>query len=195
MAVGFVGRTTAAVVVAVAVLSGCSDEQPANETLPTTSAEPSPSAEELPPLGPADFPVPDEAREKTPEGALEFTRYYVALGAHIGTGPLDPRPLLDLSRGCSQCQRVADAYANDLQAGYRYGAAGYSFEELGPGVLSSDSAQVAFIYSQEAFEVVDSSGAVVPERSSPSTGPLQSGAVLTWDQALRTWLVTELTIG
>ncbi|MCW2579144.1 MAG: uncharacterized protein JWR82_745, partial [Blastococcus sp.] len=49
------------------LLSGCSEKQEANDTLPSTSA--SPSTEALPEVGPADFPVPDEARTKDAAGA------------------------------------------------------------------------------------------------------------------------------
>ena len=90
-------RVVAAATVAAAVLSGCSERQEANDTLPTATGEPTPTAEELPPLGPADFPMPGEAREKTPEGAVEFTRYYVSLIEYVADrGSLDSQPLLDL---------------------------------------------------------------------------------------------------
>ena len=63
--------------VGTALLSGCSEKQEAGTTLPSTSA--SPTTEELPVVGPADFPVPDEARTKNAAGAEAFLRYFIEL--------------------------------------------------------------------------------------------------------------------
>ena len=195
MALGWTARTAAALVLAVAALSGCSGEQPANDTLPEPTAEATASAEALPPLGPPDFPVPAEAREKTPEGALEFTRYYISLLEHIGNGTLNPQPLLDLSLECSHCQQVADSLNRDREAGYRYGNLSVSFHGYGPGVISGEQAEVGFVYSQSTLTVYDTTGETVQAESAPATGDLQSGAFLVWRDDLRSWLITEMTIG
>ncbi len=65
------------VLVGAALLSGCSEKQEANDTLPTPSA--AETTEALPELGPPDLPMPAEAREQTVEGADAFTRYYVEI--------------------------------------------------------------------------------------------------------------------
>lgn len=192
---GRAARTAAALVVAAGALAGCSGAEPASETLPTTSAQAAPTSDALPPLGPADFPMPPEAREKTPDGAVEFTRYYIALGHHISEGIDDPQPLLNLSRNCEQCQMVAHQYAEDRAADYAYAASTFVFDEYGPALLEGDAADVGFVYSQGPFTVHDTTGAPVAERSAPATGDLQSGALLIWDSTLSTWLVTSLTIG
>ena len=62
---------------ATALLSGCAEKQEARDTLPTASA--APTTEALPELGPADFPVPDEARTKDAAGAEAFLRYWIDL--------------------------------------------------------------------------------------------------------------------
>jgi hypothetical protein len=196
MAAAWGGRTTAALVLAVAVLSGCSSEEPANETLPSASAEPSATADALPPLGPPDFPVPDEAREKTPEGALEFTRYYIGLIEWASNGPQDPQPLLDLTdTSCATCDMIAESFRNDLARGYRYSGVTFNFHAYASGVLTEDQAQVAFVFSQSAIVVSDASGQSVPSRSTEPSGDLQSGARLTWNSALASWIVDSLTIG
>jgi hypothetical protein len=69
-------RVVAGCLVAVAALSGCAQKQEASTTLPSGSST---SGEELPPLGPADFPVPDEARRQTEAGVLAFGNYYFDL--------------------------------------------------------------------------------------------------------------------
>ena len=65
------------VVIGTALLSGCSEKHEANDTLPPPSA--AETTEALPKLGPADFPVPDEARTKDAAGAEAFLRYFVDL--------------------------------------------------------------------------------------------------------------------
>src|SRR4051794_7705910 len=54
-------------VVGTALLTGCSEKVEANDTLPSKSA--AEATEALPEVGPADFPVPDEARTKDAAGA------------------------------------------------------------------------------------------------------------------------------
>ena len=95
---GRAARTMAALVVTGGVLTGCSEAEPAGQTLPTTSAQAAPTTEALPPLGPAGFPMAPEARQKTPERAVEFTRYYRTLGHQISEAIHDRQQLRDLSR-------------------------------------------------------------------------------------------------
>ncbi|MGY1745182.1 DUF6318 family protein [Blastococcus sp. SYSU D00695] len=194
-AVRLAGRAVVALALTVGAVSGCSDEQQASQTLPSASTSPSSSAEALPPLGPPDFPVPDEARERTPEGALEFTRYYISLLEHIGNGDLNPQPLLDLSLDCSYCNQVASSLAEDRAAGYRYGDISVSFHPYGPGLLNGNEAEVGFVYSQSAFTVYDGNGQVIETQSASATGDLQSGALLAWQADLHVWRVTSMTIG
>lgn len=195
MSAGWTARTTAALAVAAAVLSGCSDEQPANDTLPEPTAEASETADALPPLGPPDFPVPDEAREKTPEGALAFAEYYIGLSQHIATGSVDPQILVDFSSGCHLCEQVAASYRDDRLAGYLYRGFSFTFREYALPRLEGDSAEVGFVYSQSAYTVVDSRNQGVPVRSVEATGDLQSGAFMSWDEGTSSWVVTSLTIG
>jgi hypothetical protein len=67
----------AGLAVATALVGGCASKHEANDTLPSASeTSPSPSLE---PLGPADFPVPAEARTQDAAGAEAALRYYLAL--------------------------------------------------------------------------------------------------------------------
>src|SRR4051794_41564519 len=69
-------RLVAGLAVAAALVAGCSSKHEANDTLPSasqTSASPS-----LEPLGPADFPVPEEARTQDAAGAEAALHYYLA---------------------------------------------------------------------------------------------------------------------
>src|SRR4051812_33591973 len=100
-------RVAAAVAAGVAVLSGCSDGETANETLPATSTTAAESSASLPPLGPPDLPMPDEARSESAGGAEAFLRYYIDLLNH-STGNLDTYPLRDLTTNCQTCLAFAD---------------------------------------------------------------------------------------
>ena len=102
------GRTAlGCLVLGTLALTGCSAKQEASDTLPTASE--TPSAEELPPLGPADFPVPAEARTKDAAGAEAFLRYYIELLNRQQAIPAG-QPLRDLSPECDTCLRIARAF-------------------------------------------------------------------------------------
>lgn len=188
-------RLVACALGASAVLAGCSaGNQEARETLPSPSSA-APSEEELPPLGPEDFPMPAQARERTPEGAVEFTRYYVALAQFLAKQSRDPAPLSQLSESCSICDRIARSLQEDRDAGYKYTAYEYSFRSNGPGLMMGDQAEVGFVYNQGPITVVDSAGLPVASRSTGVTGDLQSGAALKWRDELQAWVITTLTVG
>ena len=82
------------------VLVGCSEKQQASESLPTSTA--SPTEDELPPLGPEDLPMPDEARTQDAAGAEAFVRYYIAL-INRTSDVMDAEPLREFSDGCADC--------------------------------------------------------------------------------------------
>lgn len=188
-------RLVAGLAAGAVVLSGCSKEQAASDTLPEAEASPTASEPALPPLGPPEFPVPTEAREKTPKGALAFAEYYMSLGARIGTGQVPPGTLRDLSENCALCQQVAASYEADRAAGYTYRGATHSFTEYGLPRVADSTAEVGFVYTQSAYTVVDSTGKEIPERAGQASGELQSGMLLEWRPELHTWLVTDLTVG
>jgi hypothetical protein len=176
------------------VMTGCTEKQEASHTLPTTG--PAESTTALPPLGPEGFLVPAEAREKTPEGALAFAKYYIALGTKVGQGGAPSQALLDLSTPeCRLCGQVAASFATDQAAGYKHVGSSSTFEEYALPRLSGDSAELGFVYTQSAYTVVDANGQDVPDRAAPGTGELQSGMLLGWRADLTSWLVTSLTIG
>jgi hypothetical protein len=177
------------------VLGGCSEKQQANESLPSTSAA-APSEEERPPLGPEDFPVPEQAREKTPEGALAFAKYYMALGIAIGQGDFSSHFLLDLSTAeCRLCGRVAASFAEDEAVGYKHVDSSHTFEEYALPRISGETAELGFVYAQSAYTVVDANGREVPSEAAAASGELQSGMLLEWSSGLDCWLVSNLTIG
>jgi hypothetical protein len=188
-------RFAAGLAVAAVLLSGCSEKQEANSTLPDPGSSAAETTPELPPLGPEGFPVPAEAREKTQDGALAFARYYMSLGSEIGQGHIPAKVLLDLStQDCRLCGKVAASFGEDQAAGFTYRPS-QTFNELGPPTLSGDTAALGFVYTQDAYAVLDSRGREVPERAVQSSGELQSGMELVWRPNLHSWLVSSLTVG
>jgi hypothetical protein len=188
-------RLAACLAVGAVVLSGCSEKWEANNTLPTASSSAAETTPELPPLGPKDFPVPPEAREKTPEGAVEFVRYYVSLAQYLAKNSMDPQPLLDLSQDCRICGMVAESLEEDLAADYTYRDYEFEFKEYGPGLIDGNTAEMGFVYVQGPITVVNQASEVVPERSAPRGDQLQSGAILLWKDNLSSWVITTLTVG
>jgi hypothetical protein len=189
------GLQLAAILVAGSVaLTGCTDKQEASQTLPTTSAAETTTA--LPSLGPAAFPVPTEARKKTPDGALAFGKYYVDLVFKVDEAGVPSQSLLDLSTpDCRTCKQVAASSAQDQAAGYKHLGTSHSFEEYGPPLLKNNVAEIGFDYRQGASTVIDANGQEVPSRAGKDTGVLSSGIRLEWRDDLQAWLVANLTIG
>ena len=172
-------------------LTGCSEKQQANETLPPASA--TPSAEELPPLGPPDFPVPDEARTKDAAGAEAFLRYYVDL-LNRQRPLLDGEPLQDLGPNCQTCARIAKNYEEAAAAGHRYEGGELTLNDVVEPSLADDQASLVFGIKQDAVRIVDATGTVV-NPGLPLRPNLGSGMTLVWSAADQSWLVEGMTLG
>jgi hypothetical protein len=172
------------------LLAGCSDKHQASQSLPPTKTS-APTSRGLPPVGPADFPVPSTARVKSPTGAAEFARYYIELANHLLSN-LDPEPLRDLSKNCETCERLADGYDTNRRAGYHYQGGRLTVTSLGTATISGDQGEIAFLLEQEAVTVLDVNNNAVPGKTNTAY-PLSGGISLTWDAAKSCWLVTKLT--
>lgn len=177
-------------VVGTALLTGCSEKDEANSTLPSTSA--AETTEALPPVGPADFPVPDEARTKDAAGAEAFLRYYIEL-ANRQQELLVGQPLRDLASECQECLRIARNFDDAAIAGQRYEGGAITLNDVSPAYLNGDKASLVFGARQEPVRLVDASGGTLEELAlQPNLG---SGMDLVWSDGDRTWLVTGLNIG
>jgi hypothetical protein len=180
-------RVAAGCLLAVATLSGCAEKHEASTTLPSASSA---SGAELPPLGPADFPVPDEARTQDAAGAEAALRYYLALADHLDGQAGEP--LRELSRDCSTCTFLADRNDQDAAAGYASEGGETTVRDMSRPAVDDTSAQFSFSVSQAAIVVRDSSGIPVPDRGSDMVPLLTGAAAMTWDSDLHAWLVTQL---
>ena len=112
-------RLVAGLAAGAVLLSGCSGQQEANDTLPGADATPSASEAELPPLGPPDLPMPAEARTQDAAGAEAFFRYWIELLNRQQAIPA-AQPLRDLGPECIECGRIARVYDEAAAAGRRY---------------------------------------------------------------------------
>jgi hypothetical protein len=173
------------------LLSGCAEKQEARDTLPTASA--APTTEALPELGPADFPVPDEARTKDAAGAEAFLRYYIDL-SNRQQELLDGQPLRDLGPECRECLRTAQNFEDVAKAGHRYEGGKLTLNDVTDPVLNGDEASINFGIRQEAVRLVDAAGNPVDE-GLPELPNEGSGVTLVWSESDGSWLVAGITLG
>lgn len=185
-------RPTASLFAGVVVLTGCSEKQEANDSLPTASA--SPTEDALPPLGPEDLPMPDEARTQDSAGAEAFFRYYIEL-INRTSDVMDAEPLREFSDGCDDCNRIATDTEEDAAAGYHYEGGELTITRTGEPKIEERSVEMAFFADQAALQVVDQSGRPVDGLSFGAIPGLSSGATARWDAGRQTWLMTGLTLG
>jgi hypothetical protein len=180
----------AGLVVGTTLLSGCSEKVEANDTLPSTSA--SPTTETLPPVGPTDFPVPDEARTKDASGAEAFLRYWIDLMNHQRPIPAG-QPFRDLGPDCQECLRIARVYDEAAEAGRHFEGGDLGIESIGAPVIKDGEAVINFFARQDAIALVDASGGAV--ESLPAASHLGSGMRLVWSDDTTSWVATEFTLG
>ncbi|MFC4694024.1 hypothetical protein [Geodermatophilus arenarius] len=190
------GRTSLIAVVlgAALLLPACSvpDDEAPSTSLPTTSA-PASTTEALPVVGPADFPVPPEARTQDAAGAEAFLRYWIDLLNRQRAIPAG-QPLRDLGPECDECRRIANNYDEAAAAGNRYVGGEVSLVDVPPVMLDGTSAEFSFSARREPVSLVDSSGVVL--EAQPDLAPrLFSGLGLEWSESTRSWTVTGFQLG
>ena len=180
----------AGLVVGTTLLSGCSQKVEANDTLPSTST--SPTTASLPPVGPADFPVPDEARTKDAAGAEAFLRYFIDLINRQQAIPAG-QPLRDLGPDCQECLRIARNFDDAAAADQRYEGGEITLNDVTTPQFDGESASISFGARQEPVRLMDAAGNTVDELDlKPNLG---SGIELVWSYSDQTWLATGLNIG
>ena len=186
------GRATAAAAVGIAVLAGCSNGETANETLPPATSSAAPKSDALQPLGPPDFPVPDEARQQSEAGALAAARYFLELTAYSYQAG-DSTSIGTLSRQCEFCASLTQAIADDQSAGNKVTGGNISLEDAGQVVMKSEAAEVAFTVSQSPLTVTAPNGEQLPDRGQPAYRSFTSLA-LTWSEQSSAWIVNQVTV-
>jgi hypothetical protein len=185
-------RLVAGLAAGVALLGGCSEKQEASDTLPSAGAT-EPSEAELPPLGPADLPMPDEARTQDAAGAEAFVRYYIDLINRTST-VMDAAPLREFSDGCIDCARIATSTENAAAAGQRYEGGEMTIVEVGRPLMKETIAEMPLRVNQAQFVVRASDGTAI-EGGSEAYSNILGGAALRWNASQDSWLMTDLTFG
>jgi hypothetical protein len=149
-------RLVAGLAAGAVLLSGCSGQQEANDTLPGADASPSASEAELAPLGPPDLPMPAEARTQDAAGAEAFVRYYIDLINRTST-VMDAAPLREFSSNCEECSRIATDAENDAAAGYRYDGGKLTITWI-EAFRTGRNDRVGLVIDQAALRVTDQDG-------------------------------------
>jgi hypothetical protein len=186
-------RLAAGLAAGAVALSGCSERQEANDTLPEADASPSASEPSLPPLGPPDLPMPAEARTQDAAGAEAFVRYYIDLINRTST-VMDAAPLREFSNGCEDCNRIATATEKAAAAGQDYEGGDMTILQSGEPLIEGNTAEMALRVDQAEFRVLSASGTPT-EGGSPAYSNVSGGVALRWDNQLGSWLMTQLTFG
>ena len=181
----------AGLVLGTTLLSGCSEKVEANDTLPSTSA--AETTEALPPVGPADFPVPDQARTKDAAGARAFLDYWVALLNRQQAIPAG-QPIRDLGPDCLECLRIAQNYDEAAVAGNKYVGGELSVHGLATPLVEDEQAVLSFAVRREPASLVNGDGTVLEARTDAAPD-LSSGITLVWSTADKSWSVLAFTVG
>jgi hypothetical protein len=174
------------------LLTGCAEKQEARDTLPTPSV--APTTEALPALGPADFPVPDEARTKDEAGVDAFGRYLIELINRQQKVPTGDAIRL-LGPQCQDCLRIAQQFDEAADAGQRLEGGELSMGGDPAITMRGDVANFNFMARIEAGAAYDSSGAVVPDSEFELEERLPSGFELAWSPENESWLVSGAYFG
>jgi len=185
-------RLTACLLAGAVVLTGCSEKQEASENLPTTSS-PAPSEDALPPLGPEDLPMPDEARTQDAAGAEAFVRYYIDL-INRTSRVMDAQPLRELSDGCRECDRIAGTIEKAAANGHRFLGGQVAITHLAPIVVNAGNAEFDMRGDLAAGSGIDASGAEIADLSAPAHAGLSGGAAVRWDPVRDVWVMTAFTL-
>ncbi|WP_138760441.1 hypothetical protein [Modestobacter altitudinis] len=185
-------RVAAAAVMGVAVLAGCSGGETANETLPSASISAAETTATLPPLGPPDLPMPDEAREQTPAAAKAFLGYYVSL-MNRSTVNLSTDALRELSPNCRTCLQYADGIDDVAHSGQVIEGADFVLNGSSDPVLTSVTAEFSMSLTQKPSRLLLQDGSALPGYDQEGVTYPGSGALLTWEPALVSWQMSDLT--
>ncbi|MGY1696835.1 MULTISPECIES: hypothetical protein [unclassified Geodermatophilus] len=184
----------AAVALGTTLLTGCgsADAEAPSTSLPSATSA-APTTEALPVVGPADFPVPPEARTQDAAGAEAFLRYWIDLLNRQQAIPAG-QPLRDLGPECDECLRIAKNLDDAAAAGNRYVGGEVSLNDVPPPVFDGDTAELSFGARREPVSLVNSAGQVLEERreAAPNLG---SGLVLAWSAPTQSWTVTAFQLG
>jgi hypothetical protein len=187
--------TAATAALGTALLTGCgaaAEAEGPSTSLPSATTA-APTTEALPVVGPADFPVPPEARTQDAAGAEAFLRYWIELIDRQRAIPAG-QPLRDLGPDCHDCLRIAHNYDEAAAAGNRYVGGELTLNDVTTPRVDGDTAAFGFGIRQEAVQLVNSAG--VPIDDGQEASPNVAGGIdLLWSDDEQSWIVTSFGFG
>lgn len=150
------------------------------------SAEPTPSSSQTTAAPTTDPNVPAAARANTPEGAQEFTKYFIAQLNKSWQTP-NPNLLPPLSASeCTTCSAVTETAQEYANLGQRYEGLPVAEKAVVVQSFSEVEGAVVLVFGeQEAARVVDAYGATIR-----SVQPAKANLALTLNHA-NGWRVTK----
>jgi hypothetical protein len=175
---------------AAATLTGCGAEgRQVSTDLPPMASSSAESTPELPPLGPADLPMPAEARQRTPEGARAFMTYYLEVYNHAQR-TLEPTWLRKLSEGCETCDDVASQLESIVADGRGYEGGEVRIDYMSEAVVQGDEAQLTLTTTQDALSATED-GVPIDGLSFPAYTSRNGGAILKWINEQASWQIVQ----
>lgn len=150
-------RWIGSILLAGALVAGCSSEAEEPEALPSVTSAPSASPT------PAAAAVPPAAQEATPQGAGAFARFFYA-EVERAWAEADPEIIRRLSApGCESCQLFIDSITNLREDGGRITPVTYEIKAAEAPALTGDEARVTVIYDSPAIQRFDGAGNLLRE--------------------------------
>ncbi len=187
---------TTVLVAMAALASGCSDDRvrPSDTLppLPPTSATPTPTED---PPGATGYPLPEEARAYTPEGARAFFDYFIAV-LNASSAANDPIPLREIGQGCEFCDELTQRLQQNATDGIRVVGGDLVPTEVGiptmrPLESGATGAGMVFRLIQQPAQAFDAAGAPIsdtPEIRAEGT------VEMAWLAEQRDWLVSVFSV-
>ncbi len=179
------------VLAGVLLASGCTGDRvrPSSSLppLPSTSVTPSPTVDAP---GAEGFPLPEEARAYTQEGAYAFFNYFIAV-LNESSAVNDPEPLREITRGCEFCDELTERFGQNAAEGIRVVGGDFVVTEVAPVTLrrldsGADGAGFVFRLTQQPAQALDASGNLIQDLPELR---LEGTVELAWVPDRRDWLV------
>lgn len=176
---------------AVLVASGCTEDRvrPSDTLPPTSTTSATPTEPEDAP-GATGYPLPEEARAYTPEGARAYFDYFIAVlnASHLAS---DPAPLREITQGCEFCDELSQRFEETGASGRRVVGGDLVLTSVGevsirPLESGAKGAGMAFIAIQQASQSFDSTGNLFSDSLELE---LVGSVELAWLVEERDWLV------
>lgn len=181
---------------AVLVASGCTEDRvrPSDTLPPTSTTSATPTEPEDAP-GATGYPLPEEARAYTPEGARAYFDYFITV-VNASSAINDPIPLRELGQGCEFCDELTQRLQQNATDGISVVGGELVLTGVGAATMrplesGADGASMSFRVIQQPAQAFDAAGALITD--TPEIGA--DGTIeLAWLAEQRDWLVSLFSV-